>query len=397
MIPLNYTREYYIPVGTSEWLQNSEFSPSNNIQTTVTHSGAAIMLVLDCSSSLGSLFSTMKNYANDFINRVAGNASSFTVDAPANVKASIPDDNFVVRISWDAVKHSESYSVYRSSSSSSGFTKVAEGITSTTWDDVTPLAGNNYYRVYAAGHGATSPASQTVYANYALDAPQNVTASIQEDDSTVNVAWDAVRHAESYAVYRSNTSTSGFTKVAEGIIATSWNDATPLAGNNYYRVCAVGHGVTSPASQTAALAIGITRTVEGSVVTITDNSVTATQGIVDIVDFSRQEELGWADNQVENLVVNTNMGTVSFEKGEGRNAPAYYPPVVRMYAKNYFKAGGGNMKVAKIVITCDGSYTGNEALYAEADGTLMIVYNEHTSNSGGTQLRIKTIEIYYGD
>ena len=55
------------------------------------------------------------------------------------------------------------------------------------------------------------------------------------------------------------------------------------------------------------------------------------------------------------------------------------------------------MKVAKLVITCDGSYTGNQTLYAEADGTLMTVYNEHSSNSGGTQLRIKTIEIYYGE
>ena len=141
----------------------------------------------------------------------------------------------------------------------------------------------------------------------------------------------------------------------------------------------------------------ITKTVDGSVITITDNSVTATAGVVDMIDLSQQDALGWENKQAENLVVNTNMGTVSFEKGEGRNAPAYYPPVVRMYAKNYFTAGGGNMKVAKIVITCDGSYTGNQTLYAEADGTLMTVYNEHSSNSGGTQLRIKTIEIYYGE
>ena len=142
----------------------------------------------------------------------------------------------------------------------------------------------------------------------------------------------------------------------------------------------------------------ISKTVDGSVVTITDNSVTISSSVAaDVIDLSQQEALGWEDQQKENLIVNTNMGTVSFEKGDGRNPPAYYPPVVRMYAKNYFTAGGGNMKVAKIVITCDGSYTGNQTLYAEADGTLMTVYNEHSSNSGGTQLRIKTIEIYYGE
>ena len=252
LIPLNYTREYYIPVGTSEWLQNSEFSPSNNIQTTVTHSGAAIMLVLDCSSSLGSLFSTMKNYANDFINRVAGNASSFTVDAPTNVTAVIPDDNFIVRLSWNDVKHAESYDVYRSNSSSYGFTKVASEITATTWDDTIPLSGNNYYCVYACGHGITSPASTIAYTNYSLEAPRNATATVQDDNYTINVSWDSVKHAESYVVYRSNKSTSGFTMVAEGISATSWNDATPLVGNNYYRVYAVGHGLTSTASNTTS-------------------------------------------------------------------------------------------------------------------------------------------------
>ena len=39
---------------------NSEFSPDSNVQTTVTYSGCAIMLVLDCSRSLGSDFSRMQ-------------------------------------------------------------------------------------------------------------------------------------------------------------------------------------------------------------------------------------------------------------------------------------------------------------------------------------------------
>ena len=140
---------------------------------------------------------------------------------------------------------------------------------------------------------------------------------------------------------------------------------------------------------------GITKTVEGSVVTITDNSVTITPGTVpEEIDLSQQ---GWEDKQATNLVVSTNMCIVSFEKGEGRNAPAYYPPVVRMYAKNLIKVGGGNMKIAKVVLNCDGSYTGNETLYGEAEGTTLTIYNEFSSNSGGTQLRVKTIEIYYGD
>ena len=161
LIPTYQTREYYKNVGFNTWQRNSEFSPNNNTQTTITHSGAVIVLVLDCSNSLGSQFSNMRSYANDFINRVANNTSKFEVLTPTNVKAFIADDDFVIKVTWDAVKHAESYDVYRSSSSSSGFTKVAEGVTSTSWTDEKPLNGNNYYRVYAVGHGLTSSAGST--------------------------------------------------------------------------------------------------------------------------------------------------------------------------------------------------------------------------------------------
>ena len=255
LIPTYQTREYYKNVGSNTWQRNSEFSPNNNTQTTVTHSGAVIVLVLDCSNSLGSQFSNMRSYANDFINRVATNTSKFEVLAPTNVKAFIPDDNFEIKVTWDAVKHAESYDVYRSSNSSNGFTKVAGEVISTSWVDEKPLNGNNYYRVYAVGHGLTSPSSKTSSVNYALDAPTNVNAEIQDDDFTIRLSWDAVKHAESYDVYRSSNSSSGYTKVADGVTSTSWVDEKPLNGNNYYRVYAVGHGLTSSAGSTSVYII----------------------------------------------------------------------------------------------------------------------------------------------
>lgn len=250
LIPTYQTREYYKNVGSNTWQRNSEFSPNNNTQTTITHSGAVIVLVLDCSNSLGSQFSNMRSYANDFINRVATNTSNFEVLAPTNVKAFIPDDNFEIKVTWDAVKHAESYDVYRSSNSSNGFTKVAEEVISTSWVDEKPLSGNNYYRVYAVGHGLTSPSSKTSSVNYALDAPTNVNAEIKDDDFTVRVSWDAVKHAEYYDVYRSGSSSSGFKKVGEGMTSTSWVDEKPLSGNNYYQIYAIGHGLVSSGSKT---------------------------------------------------------------------------------------------------------------------------------------------------
>ena len=247
LIPTYQTREYYKNVGSNTWQRNSEFSPNNNTQTTITHSGAAIVLVLDCSNSLGSQFSNMRSYANDFINRVATNTSKFEVLAPTNVKAFIPDDNFEIKVTWDAVKHAESYDIYRSEYSSSNFYKVAAGVTSTSWIDETAIKNKSYYyQVVATGHGLFSPQSKTTNAvSLSIDSPRNVTTALLEDAFVINVSWNAVKYAEAYDVYRSKSSSSGFEVVATSLTSTSWIDKSPLKGTNYYKVCASGHGIQS--------------------------------------------------------------------------------------------------------------------------------------------------------
>ena len=52
---------------TGKWQINSEFDSSQNIDVEVTKQSVAVMLVLDCSSSLGSQFSTMQQHARSFI------------------------------------------------------------------------------------------------------------------------------------------------------------------------------------------------------------------------------------------------------------------------------------------------------------------------------------------
>ena len=80
-------------------------------------------------------------------------------------------------VSWDAVKYAEGYQVYRSYSSGGTYSLVAENVTSISWIDKAPLAGNNYYRIKAVGHGLTSGYSNTTNVlKYALDAPINAKA-----------------------------------------------------------------------------------------------------------------------------------------------------------------------------------------------------------------------------
>lgn len=113
---------------------------------------------------------------------------------------------------------------------------------------------------------------------------------------------------------------------------------------------------------------------------------------------------------------------VSFDKNGGKNDPMYYWNsnadfcTVRMYAKNTMTVTS-DQQIAKIVIKCaapNGStlYNGNEQMTATsgsiekaADNVMIVVdginqkevtiTNDFSTNSGGTQLRIHSMAVYY--
>ena len=69
----DYVKEWNWLESSSQWQYNSEFTPSGNTQTVNEYKSAMIMLVLDCSSSLGNDFVNMKTAANGFIETLSGN------------------------------------------------------------------------------------------------------------------------------------------------------------------------------------------------------------------------------------------------------------------------------------------------------------------------------------
>ena len=68
LINSQYTDEWTYIYSNSSWQINSEFDKSENSEIRTQRSSAVIMLVLDCSSSLGSQFSTAQSNAKSFIN-----------------------------------------------------------------------------------------------------------------------------------------------------------------------------------------------------------------------------------------------------------------------------------------------------------------------------------------
>lgn len=116
------------------------------------------------------------------------------------------------------------------------------------------------------------------------------------------------------------------------------------------------------------------------------------------MDFNAQ---GWKDAQEVSSVTLSDGTVINISKGEGSTTPKFYDGTkgIRLYAKNTLTITSANKGIAKVVLTCDkqGStdYIGNETLKASSSGKSMTITNEHTSASGGTQLRVQTMEITY--
>lgn len=71
----DYVKEWNWLESSEQWQYNSEFTPSGNTEVVNEYKSAMIMLVLDCSSSLGNDFTNMKTAANSFIETLSGNYS----------------------------------------------------------------------------------------------------------------------------------------------------------------------------------------------------------------------------------------------------------------------------------------------------------------------------------
>ena len=69
----DYVKQWNWLETTQQWQYNSEFTPSGNTEVVNEYKSAMIMLVLDCSSSLGADFVNMKTAANGFIETLSGN------------------------------------------------------------------------------------------------------------------------------------------------------------------------------------------------------------------------------------------------------------------------------------------------------------------------------------
>lgn len=151
-----------------------------------------------------------------------------------------------------------------------------------------------------------------------------------------------------------------------------------------------GGGSTTPDTPTEGEGVKI----DGTTVTMT-SSYTAGESIK--VDLNT---IGLTAGTVDKAITLDDGTTITFEQGDGKSAPAFNAATkgIRVYANNKI-IFNGKSNIAKIIMICDSyngtDYVGNETATVSFSGKTATYTNVFTGTGGGTQLRVKNIEIFY--
>ncbi|MBR6064146.1 MAG: hypothetical protein IKP54_08345 [Bacteroidales bacterium] len=150
----NIKQWYYVP-STQQWQRNSEFTTSNTTTSQQQHNSAMVMLVLDCSSSLGSGFSTMKSSANNFLDilRNSNTLSAPTVQTQQAITVTDVSANLrgTVTNSGNLIIHEKGFVVSLSPNMSNASYYISSGTSIDFSYSLTGLSPNTtyYYKAYA--------------------------------------------------------------------------------------------------------------------------------------------------------------------------------------------------------------------------------------------------------
>ena len=262
---------------------------------------------------------------------------------------------------------------------------------------------------YTKTLGADKQSDKDIYATGIITAISEIDTEGTYGNATYLISDDANGYTGTFQIYRGlglngeKFSKAGAKLIKVGDVVTikgkvvNYKGNTPqyAQGSTIVKLNDEG-GEDTPPTPTES---NVTKNIDGTVVTLTNTSVTASANTI-TVDLSQQ---GWENSKEPSTVTLSDGTTISFDKGEGSTTPKYYDGTkgVRVYAKNFIKIVGSSKAIAKVVLNCDSyngtDYIGNGLLYGLADGLTMFIYNENTEASGGVQLRVKTIEITYAD
>ncbi|EHQ91191.1 cell wall-binding repeat-containing protein [Desulfosporosinus youngiae] len=171
--------------------------------------------------------------------------------APTDLTASA-ESSSEIYLDWDSVSDAASYYVYRATSSSGTYFKIATTTTSRYTDSNLKSETTYYYKVVSVNSsGTTSAYSSRTYETTldsdeddSLSAPTGLTATA-ESSSEIYLDWDSVSNATSYYVYRSTTSSGTYSKIGTATSSRYTDSDLESDTTYYYKVKTVRNSKTS--------------------------------------------------------------------------------------------------------------------------------------------------------
>ncbi len=216
-------------------------SSPDGVYTKVGEVGANVTSWTDSNPTSGPAYYKITVSTDTFTSNLSEYAN---VSSPTNLKGTYAATNRVT-LTWSAPDPANtthgSYSIYRSTSMNSGYTRVANNVSALTYtDNRTVTAGQVYYYVVADvdwSGNLLSISNITAVGN--LNAPNNLKATL--NGTSVNLTWTATTttaNIKGYNIYRSTTSGTGYTLIGSttGRAAVNYTDNDTELGTTYYYV-----------------------------------------------------------------------------------------------------------------------------------------------------------------
>ena len=211
--------------------------------------GATYYVVVTATNASGEISSTTES-------KMAMVAAPF---APTSLLASGGTSS--VTLNWSAATGggTPTYKIYRGPASGGPYSVIANGVTATTYTDLTALNGSTYYYVVAASNqSGTSPQSNEVSAKpIALPSIGSVAVSPSVGGALV-LSWSAVTGASNYSIKYSTTSGQALSGTSGCSTSGTTCTVTGLTGGtSYYLTLVASNAVGSGASTSSAESVAI--------------------------------------------------------------------------------------------------------------------------------------------
>lgn len=169
--------------------------------------------------------------------------------APISPVALTASSGQAIQLTWAAMPGATAYNIYRAVSPDGSFTNMASTVLP-NYGDSNVIAGvTYYYAVSSVGKGGESTSSTVANATACSPPAMPTGLTVTLNGAQAILDWDPVPGAASYTVVRATSSTP-YTPIATGLVATACTDSNRVNGMIYYYAVAASNGCRqSPYSQ----------------------------------------------------------------------------------------------------------------------------------------------------